>query len=630
MLALVLVWGALGVGWTESASESSSPAAGGELPVIRIGLDAKQGKETALREWTPTAEYLSEQIPGYRFVITPLDPEEMNRAAQADQLEFFLINPQMYVELDVHYAIRRLATLKNLRLGKGYTELGSVIFKRSDRVDIQGMADLKGKTLAAVDAKAFGGWLVAWDQLVELGFDPVQEMKEIRYLGTHDKVVEAIRSGEADVGVVRTDILEGLARQGRVRLEEFALVVRNDSYGALFPFWLSSRLYPEWTLAAARNTPPTLVEKTALALFGLNRDHPAARAARYDGWTPPANYQPVHELLRRLRVAPYEHYGKATWRETLATYWPVIVLGGLLVVVSVGASVYFLRLNRRLTITQEELRVELAERRRAERELEDRNLKLREAQRRVREELTAAHSMQQSILPESFPRMAVFSGFAVMRTAQEMGGDFYDYFPLDAHRVGVVIADVSGHGVPAAFFMAISRTVLRNLGQRGLSPAACLGEANRVLCAQNPLELFITMFYGVLDTRTSSLIYSNGGHNHPYILASDGTVQPLEGTGDTALGVMSDLTYGETEIAIYPGEGLFFFTDGVTEARNPEGALFGTVGLEACLNEHRAMEPEALVEAVMHALHQFAGNVPLADDVTCMALSRRSGSAAPG
>ena len=238
----------------------------------------------------------------------------------------------------------------------------------------------------------------------------------------------------------------------------------------------------------------------------------------------------------------------------------------------------------------------------------------------LRRELDIAHSIQQSILPRSFPCRPDLDLFAQMLPAREVGGDFYDFFPVDDTHLGVVVGDVSGKGVPAALFMAVSRTVLRSVALEGIPPAECLRRVNALLCLDNTSELFVTVFYGVLDTRTGELAYSNGGHNPPYVVRGGGRVEPLAGTGGVVLGVFDDLRYRETRVALSPGDWVFLYSDGVTEAMDAEGNLFSDFRLEAVLAAHGRATPEAVTRAVVDEVRRYAARVPQSDDITAMAV----------
>lgn len=369
-------------------------------PVLSIAVMAIRGPEQALAQWQATADYLTEHVPGYRFVIEPLDFVSFRQAMADDAVSFVLTNPGMYVEFEALYGVRRIATLKNLRLGQPYTEFGGVIFRRADRTDITNLHDLRGKRFATVDESAFGGWQMAWHAMLERGFDPYRRLGELYSVGTHDNVVYEVLEGRADAGNVRTDTLERMEMEGKIQRSDFALVHENRSYGDRFPFWLSTRLYPEWPFAILPNTPQELAEKVAIALMSIPEDSEAARTGRYVGWTVPGNYEPVHETLRTLRVTPYEHYGEITWQAVLQKYWLAIggVLGAL-VLLSITVA-WFRRLTRRLQETRGRLEEELAERQRAEAGLERARDALQTQNTQLEATLEQVQQMQEQIIQQ--------------------------------------------------------------------------------------------------------------------------------------------------------------------------------------------------------------------------------------
>src|SRR5580698_4566001 len=215
----------------------------------------------------------------------------------------------------------------------------------------------------------------------------------------------------------------------------------------------------------------------------------------------------------------------------------------------------------------------------------------------VQRELTVARSIQQSMLPHGFCPFAGSAALdvaATMLPARNVGGDFYDYFQLDADRFGFVIGDVSGKGVPAALFMAMSRTVLKAVALRGQPPGECLREVNAFLCGENHAELFVTVFYGILNFRTGEFQHSNGGHNSPYVLPAGSELIALDTemcgteTSGTVLGMLEDEEYPTCRTQLRAGDALFLYTDGVTEATDPQGNMFGVERLEVFLQESKA------------------------------------------
>ena len=277
-----------------------------------------------------------------------------------------------------------------------------------------------------------------------------------------------------------------------------------------------------------------------------------------------------------------------------------------------------LRLLRVLKLQTHILENTVAER---TRELADKNASLEQAQAQLRAELDVARALQIAILPASFPVKPGCDGAARMIPATTMGGDFYDFLQLPDGRVGLVMADVSGKGVPAAFFMAVARTNLREFAPNYLEPGACLAHTNDVLFAQNPIDLFVTVFYCMFDATTGRLSYANGGHNPPYLRRVDGSVETLGGTGGLVLGVMPGIDYPNHTAQLRPGDRLVLYTDGVTEAFSPADEAYGTERLIAEVKAHGDGSAAALVEHICRSVTVFAGTAPQSDDITLTVLA---------
>jgi sigma-B regulation protein RsbU (phosphoserine phosphatase) len=255
------------------------------------------------------------------------------------------------------------------------------------------------------------------------------------------------------------------------------------------------------------------------------------------------------------------------------------------------------------------------------RELAEKNAALEKAQAQLKAELEVARALQLAILPASFPARSGCEAAARMIPATTMGGDFYDYIELPDGQIGLVIADVSGHGVPAAFFMAVARTNLRELAVHHTDPGECLAQTNDALCAQNPLDLFVTVFYCVLDPKSGVLRYANGGHNPPYIRRATSTVETLRGAGGLVLGAMPGARYPTHTVQLVRGDRLVLFTDGVTEAFNPAAELYGAQRLADEVHVHGGGTPAALVERICQSVSNFAGTAPQSDDITLTVLT---------
>lgn len=238
----------------------------------------------------------------------------------------------------------------------------------------------------------------------------------------------------------------------------------------------------------------------------------------------------------------------------------------------------------------------------------------------LQQELHIAREIQLAMLPKAFPARPEVEIFGAMTPAQEVGGDFYDFFVLDEHRAGIAVADVSGKGVPAALFMAITKTLLRATAMFRTAPGICLSRLNDLLCENNDQDLFVTVFYGILDQRTGQFRYANAGHNPPLCIRADGSVTPLPMTGGLALAILDGRDYAEAVIDLSAGDSLYFYTDGVTEATDSNNAEFTMQRLMALLHGWNAVPARDIPQQVINAVHVFEGGTAQADDITSVVL----------
>jgi sigma-B regulation protein RsbU (phosphoserine phosphatase) len=207
-----------------------------------------------------------------------------------------------------------------------------------------------------------------------------------------------------------------------------------------------------------------------------------------------------------------------------------------------------------------------------------------------------------------------------MLPATTMGGDFYDFIELPGGRIGLVMADVSGKGVPAAFFMAVARTNLNALAATASGPADCLQRTNDVLLTQNPMDLFVTVFYAVFDPATGVLTYSNGGHNPPLLRRANGHVEMLTSAAGLVLG-MFPASYDEDTVQLAPGDTLVLYTDGVTEAFNVDVQMYEEARLVERVRDDGGATAKGLVTAIFDSVIGFSGAAPQSDDITVAVLS---------
>lgn len=245
----------------------------------------------------------------------------------------------------------------------------------------------------------------------------------------------------------------------------------------------------------------------------------------------------------------------------------------------------------------------------------------------IKSDLAVAGEIQQAILPQKFPPIEEMADmvdlFATMTPAKEVGGDFFDFFKIDEKRLGFVIADVSGKGVPASIFMAVSRTLLRATGMRGIDTNECLNYVNNMLCHESIDSMFVTVFYGIYNTETGLVEYTNAGHNPPYVVRADGTVDALPMSENIVAGMFDDFTFTQSTLQLDKGDMLVLFTDGVTEAFNTSGEMFDEKGLETTLkNEGAGKSSHDICQEILKDVNDFSGKEPQSDDITLMAIRR--------
>jgi serine phosphatase RsbU (regulator of sigma subunit) len=244
------------------------------------------------------------------------------------------------------------------------------------------------------------------------------------------------------------------------------------------------------------------------------------------------------------------------------------------------------------------------------------------AAERMERELEVARDIQTSFLPEQMPQIEGWEVAAFYRAARQVGGDFYDFFPVDDHHWAVVVADVADKGVPAALFMALSRTLLRAVGSNRQMPADTLKRVNHLLLRDSRSDLFVTVWYGLWDTQTGIIRYASAGHNPPLIIRADGTAERLSARG-IALGVIPDIKLQEAEVTINPGDVLAAYTDGITEALRSDMAEFGMMGLESALLSLRRKPAQAIADGIVQALDGFVAGAAQFDDITMVVLKHR-------
>ena len=247
-----------------------------------------------------------------------------------------------------------------------------------------------------------------------------------------------------------------------------------------------------------------------------------------------------------------------------------------------------------------------------------------DAEARIDAELAFAKAIQHSALPSvfpPFPNRKEFDIRACMHTAKEVGGDFYDFYFVDKNTLAFLIADVSGKGIPAAMFMMTAKTLLKSYAESGMGVAEVLTQANNELCESNDAGMFVTVWMGYLNTKTGEVTYANAGHNPPFIRHADGSVDVVKSRPGLVLAGMEGIRYRTNAVQLKPGDLLYLYTDGVTEATDAENNLFGEARLQAVLQQKMSGDIQTVCTQVKEDVDRFVGEAPQFDDITMLALT---------
>ncbi len=269
----------------------------------KIGVLAKNGPVKALKMWKSTGGYLSSKVSG-NFEIVPLDFDAVFPSIEKGEVDFFLVNSSMFITAKVKFGAKAIATMINSRQGKPLKSFGGVIFTNEENEDINSVKDLSGKSFMAVKESSFGGWQMAYLELLDQGIDPFKDFSKLEFGGKHDNVVLAVQNGVVDAGTVRTDTLERMAAAGMIELSEFKII--NSKKHGEFPFVHSTALYPEWPFAKTKGTSDQIATKVVVALKQLKPTDKAAQDAKIVGWTDAQDYQGVEDLQIKLKVGAYK------------------------------------------------------------------------------------------------------------------------------------------------------------------------------------------------------------------------------------------------------------------------------------------------------------------------------------
>jgi polar amino acid transport system substrate-binding protein len=273
---------------------------------VKIGVLAERGIDTTIKRWTPLTQYLNNKLEHHYFTVEPLDFNQLSVVIPSNKIDFFITNTLNYVQLEHLYGASRIATLVNndsVSQGK-LSEYGGVILTKSDNQNINSIEDIKGKSFAGVDRNSFGGWVMAYEELINHGI--TQDDIKLTFLKTHDAVVEAVIQGDVESGTIRTDTLERLVNEGKIKLSDIKVI--NTKSHKNFSYLVSTQLYPEWPFSKLKSTSNELANEVLSALLNISSVNKVFKGVSADEWTVPLDYNAVHALLKKLNISPYDFH----------------------------------------------------------------------------------------------------------------------------------------------------------------------------------------------------------------------------------------------------------------------------------------------------------------------------------
>ena len=336
---------------------STSPALG---KTVAIGVFAYQGERASTSDWNPLINYLNQALPEHSFRLENHDAESLRKAIAEQRIDLVITNPGHYITMEAEFGLSRIATLESFGVSAAKA-LGSVVLVRSDRTDLRELSDLAGKRVAAVAPDAFGGYLLAAQEMLHRGVDPESNLKEVLFVGLPmKKVVAAVLEGKVDAGIVRACVPEQMVRDAQLQSADFRVL--SPRHEDQFPCALSTPLFPNWPLAVTRQTDTVLAKRVAHALLSM------PQTADGMGWTVPADYQPVHDLYRELRVGPYAYLREVTPEGLIRRFWPWLL--GILAAL-VAWIVHAIRVEHLVHRRTTQLRDSLSARDRAESQMRE-------------------------------------------------------------------------------------------------------------------------------------------------------------------------------------------------------------------------------------------------------------------
>ena len=346
--------------------------------ILVIGVVANRGEKKCIEQWQPTIDYLDSLLVDYKIILKPLLYSDVDGIVKKDEIDFILCNPAMYINFEVKNYATKLASIVYQRGYKKSELFGGVLFCKVDR-KIYKIKDLEGKKLASSNKYSFGGWVAVYKEFIDNNFDPYQMCTEIKFLETHDSVVYAVKKNEFDAGIVRTETLERMQKEGIINLRDYRIINQNLDYQYRMDFHLllSTKLYPEWIFAKLEKTPNTVAKKITELLFQIKENSEPAIKGNYTGFTIPANLIRVEKDIRVLRLPPFEKFPKGNFQAIVKQNNNFLIIVIVLLIFAIVVMIFTFNLNRKLRVSKKLLAGQLKEKEKIQEEINEESKKLK-------------------------------------------------------------------------------------------------------------------------------------------------------------------------------------------------------------------------------------------------------------
>lgn len=584
-----------------SVSSDSEAYAQSDHPTIYIGVLAFRPVPETMERWQPFADYLDNEIPGYSFEIDALNYDGLTDAVESKDVDFVLTNPAHYIEIRQYNELSgAISTLVDLDDGVPISEFGGVIFTLDEPSAPENLEDLVGTTISAVSKSSLGGYQAPAYELFNAGIN-LREENIVTTDMPHDNAVTAVLDGEAEAGFARVGIIESMIDEGKITEDELRII--NSQEHEDFPYVASTSLYPEWPVVSLPHVDDAISRRVASALLDMEKGCSSAQEIGIYGFTVPSYYQPVEDMMRDLRIPPFDEAPEFDLRDVWDQYqWSIVTILALTAIILI-MLLMLLSANRRLKKSQS---------------------KIETLYKQLDEQINTLVDIHESTFIKDAPKIKDVSIASFFQPTERLGGDLYGYIQVNGKLI-LYLSDVSGHGIESVAFNAFLKEAIESyvsLRPDDINPQDILEHIYQQYDKENyPDDYFICIFLSVLDLETKEMSYSGVGFQNPPLLKQNGELIHLASKGlPISSTIPAELMEFRTaDVSLEPGDTLLFYTDGIAEETN-NGEIYEDRLKEVFVNNANR-DPDTMAEIFKEDFTEFNnGHLKGEDDITFVIL----------